>query len=259
MRVWIPWPLSIGATCSALLALHALAPAISVSPVVAFVIAFACVCAGTLLTTWYVPVTPPRALAGCVLPIVMLLWVRSTHGAGVLHATLVLASLLAIGTLMGTVIGGRIQAAGHLLFVAIVSSAVDVFSVFAPTGPTAALIASPQAIQLLALPWPMLGTPDLVPILGVGDVVFAALYRSAARAHGVDPARSLAALVCGFALTLAALLIVQQPIPALPFLGLSVVALVPQTRAVPEADRRTGWAGITVLLVVLAVLARYRP
>lgn len=156
-------------------------------------------------------------------------------------------------------IGARIQAAGHLLFVAIVSSAMDAFSVYAPAGPTAALIATPHAIQLLALPWPMLGTPDIVPILGVGDVVFAALYRSAARAHGINPARTLAALACGFALTLGALLILQQPIPALPFVGLSFVALVREARAVPSTDRRTGWAGIAVLLVVLAVLVRYRP
>ncbi len=250
---------TIAATCAALWLVHLLAPALTIAPMAAFVFAFVCVCAATLLTSWHVPVTPARTLVLSLFPAAALLWIRMSPNLGAAKALMVTGSLLGIGTLLGSVIGSRIQAAGHLLFVAIVSSAVDVFSVFAPSGPTATLIATPQTLHVLALPWPMLGTGDIVPILGVGDVVFAALYRGAARAHGVSPTRTMTALGCGFGLTLVTLLLVQLPIPALPFLGLCVVALVPQARAVPTVDRRAGWIGVAILLTILGLLVRYRP
>lgn len=256
---WWRWLCVLAMSCVALAASTWVSPATAVHPFVGFVLAFVCVALATLLTSWSTPVTSTAMLGWCLVPLCALGFQKTFPQPGLLAALLVLPSLLAFGTLIGGAVGARVQAAGHLVFVACVSSAVDVFSVLAPSGPTAALIASPTAMSLLALPWPIFGTSDIVPILGVGDVVFASLYRSAARAHGLSSTRTWLALSGGFAFTLGALLWLQRPIPALPFLGLAFVVAHPAARAVPLADRKRGWIGAFALLVVLALIARYRP
>ena len=251
------WLLSIATVCAAFLAMSQAAPALNASPMFAFVVAFASIICATLLTSWFAPANK-RALLWAIAPALGLLWARG-HDAFQSQSLVVLASLLMLGTLGGAAVGTRIQAAGHLVFVALISSAADLFSVYSTLGPSAAMIETPTSLNLLVMPWPMLGTAAVAPILGVGDVVFASLYLSAARTHRLNATRTLLALVAGFALTFVALVIFEVPVPALPFLGLAVVASDARTRQVPLADRKHGWIGAIVLVVVAAALARYRP
>jgi len=258
-RAWWLWALSIVVACFVFAALATLGSSFVFLPLAAYVFAFTAVAAITLLTSWLVPVTTARSLWLLAFS-VSALGLASSQGAESRVAPVcVLAGLLAGGTVLGCVIGSRVQAAGHMIFVAIVSSAADVFSVFSPAGPTAALMEQPAALSLLVLPWPMVGSREIAPILGVGDVVFAALYRSAARAHGLSSGRTLLAMCVGFAMTLGTLLWVEMPIPALPFFGLAYVLAHPEARRVPEADRKQGWLAVTALLLVLGALSRYRP
>lgn len=255
---WRTWLASLGASLVLFVVARALSDTISVVPIAAYSIAFGCVALLTVLTSWLTPVTTPRALGLNAAPLLALAATRVGLMSPELQAGVVLISLLALGTLTGSVVGSRVQAVWHVLFVALVSSAADVFSVYAPLGPTAAIIQSETSLGLLALPWPIPGTNLVAPILGVGDVVFASLYRSATRAHRLSPARTGVALIAGFGLTLAALLVVERPIPALPFLGLAFVAVHPEVRQVPPAERKQAWIGAIALLAVLALLSTYR-
>ena len=258
-RAWSHWALSIVGACFVFAALATLGSRFVIAPLSAYLFAFAAVAAVTLLTSWLVPVTTARSLWLLAFSVAALALVGA-HGAESRVAPVcVLAALLAGGTVLGCVIGSRVQAAGHMIFVAIVSSAADIFSVFAALGPTAAIVEQPMALRLMVLPWPLLGTQEVAPILGVGDVVFASLYRSAARAHGLSSGRTMSALILGFAMTLAVLLWVEVPIPALPFFGLAYVLVHPEARRVPERDRKQGWIAVVGLLLVLGALARYRP
>ena len=89
-----------------------------------------------------------------------------------------------------------------LVFVAIVSAAADIASVFHPSGPSSAIAQSKAALSLLALPWPMLGSSNMEPFLGVGDVVFTALYVASTRRHALPVWRTLLGLTLGYALTM---------------------------------------------------------
>jgi hypothetical protein len=255
---WLGWIGCLALAAVAFLATLSIGPSVAVPSRVAFVAAFTLVATTTSLTCWRTPVLAPARLWIAIVPSLALVWAGSHSNARGPQALVVLISLLALGSLVGGMIGSRVQAPGHLLFVALVSSAADIFSVYAPIGPTGAMIDSPVALNLLALPWPMLGTDFVPPVLGVGDVIFASLYRGAARAHQLSPARTLIALVVAFALTLAALLATEAPIPALPFLGLTFVMAHPQARHVPEADRKRGWIAVVTLLIVFGILAAYR-
>jgi hypothetical protein len=164
------------------------------------------------------------------------------------QAALVTFSLLVLGATIGGAVGARIEHPGHLLVVAVVSFLVDTFSVFHRRGPTATLIAArPQVLNLLALPWPLLGTEEIAPLLGLGDVIFIALYFSAARRHGLSRPRTALALLLALLLSMASVMLWQRPIPALAPMGISILLAHPPARKLPLAERQRGYPLLAAL------------
>lgn len=169
-------------------------------------------------------------------------------------APAVTACLLWVTTGVGHAMGPRIEHAGHILFVAWISTVADVFSVFHHAGVTHAVAESKVALSVVALPFPMLGTADVVPFLGGGDVIFMALYLSVTRRHGLSVRRTWIGLGLGLLLTLVALLMFGRVVPALPFLGLGVLCLQPTMRRPPAPQRLAATAIATALSLSAAAL-----
>ena len=174
------------------------------------------------------------------------------------RVAIVLACLLAAGTSVGAAIGVRIEHAGHLLPVAIVSSLADAFSVWTPGAPSNAALEAPELLSVLAIGWPMAGTHDLPAILGVGDVAFVALYFGAARKHALALSRTALALFAGLAATALTVAVTSIAIPALPFLGAAVVLAHPEARKLPASDRRTALIGLALVVIAFAALVLSR-
>lgn len=238
------------------LALH-----LHVTPFVGAALAFALV---SLAITGVAVLTPtPRwqQLAGLALPVLLLVGVVLARPALPLpvDACAINLALLVFGSLVGAAVGGRVDHAGHLVLLAWVASVVDVGSVFAPEGPTAQIIASPEvALPLVTLSWPIFGTSSIEPLIGLGDVTIAALYGALARATRLPRLRVVVGLLGGFALTFGALVVFERALPALPMLSLGVVlALAPHSLRVPVADRKKGlaFAGVLTLLVAVRLAA----
>lgn len=227
---------------------------------VAGVLAFACVGAEVLTVAGLAPPLRPRALIGLLLPLGAIVAVALAGSSlpPIAAAALVTVSLLGAGTLVGAVVGRAIEAPGHLLVVAIVSALVDAYSVLHPAGPTAQIIQIEAAVDVLILPWPILGTARIDPVLGVGDIAFAAIYAVASRRHGLSMTRTLAALAVGLAATLAVVLATGAGIPALPFLGAAVVIAQPEARRVPPKDRKKALIGVGVLIGLFALMFALR-
>jgi hypothetical protein len=173
-------------------------------------------------------------------------------------AICVLVGLLILGTGLGAAIGRRIQDPAHLLFVAVVSAVADTLSVTQPGGISKAIAEQPAALALLALPWPLLGTPEIPPFLGVSDVVFASLYIHASRVHGLSVQRTGLALAAAFAATAALVVLTQHTIPVLPLLGLSVLFAQPRARAASSADLRRGAWVLVALAGAIAAIFLHR-
>jgi hypothetical protein len=171
------------------------------------------------------------------------------------NAAALTAGLLAGGSLLGTFLGARVERPGHLLAVAAISGVADLWSVFDAGGPTAKLVekalAAPEQIALFALPWPLLGSGQIAPIIGVGDVVFAGLYLGCFARHGLSTRRAALGLTCGFVAGLVALLVLERPIPLLPLLGAGVVLA---DRAARDLETRELRMVTTVVLALLAIL-----
>ncbi len=136
------------------------------------------------------------------------------------------AALLCLCTWGGAALGHRVDHARYLWPLVLVAVGADVWSVTTPEGVTQQVVVQGQApllMDLLVLTLPVPGV-GVTPVLGVGDLLFAGLLAGAVARHGLSMPRLAAGLGVGFALTLVALLAIQLPIPALPFLGTAGVA-----------------------------------
>lgn len=241
---WLAWIVAAAALLGLFASFAALVP---VHPLVGYGVAFAAVAAQTLCASWAVREPPRGGLVWILLPAAAVYGVYLTGATGVAAAMVVTIGLLTLGTLLGASIGSGIQHPGHLLFVALVSSGMDALSVLHPRGLSAALVKSEAALSVLAMSWPLLGTQAIAPILGVGDVVFTALYLAAARAHDLPVRRTLWALGLAYLATFALVVVVQLPVPALPLLGAAIVMAHPAARRPRAADRRAGWLGVGLM------------
>lgn len=186
---------------------------------------------------------------GAICGALLVAWAQQLRAASVTAAACVLLGLLLLGSALGTVIGRRVTQPGHLLFVAIVSGLADTWSVTQPSGISHVIAHEPAALSLLALPWPFLGTSDIVPLLGVGDVVFVALYTGASRALVLPLRRTLLAMLAGFVLTTLCVVAWERPIPVLPWIGACFVLAQPEARKLPAEDARRGAWVLTALAV----------
>jgi hypothetical protein len=255
---WLRWLAVIGSALGMLALARSLAPSLIVDPRLAFLSGFAAVALSAVLTAAACPPVQPRALLALAFPAAALFALALRPAAPDLTGALIVTAALLVGAgLIGGAVGRAIEHPGQLVFVAVVSSAADAGSVFHPSGPSAVMAQSQAALSLVALPWPMLGTPAIEPLLGAGDVVFTALYLASARRHGLPWRRTMVALMLAYAATAAVVLALETAVPALPLLGLAVVIAHPEARQPRAADRRRGVlvsiaavVGVTALLVL---------
>jgi hypothetical protein len=238
MAAVAPW-LPLGRLASTLLALAAVALAIV---------------AGVALAP-AAPLPPrvgvPVALAGVGL--VALALALPPVASGLVGAV----GLLAVATVVGGAIGARMESSGHLAAVAMVSAAVDLWSVTSPSGPTHHIVRSPALVRLLTVSVAI--PPDRAPrpAIGFGDAVFVALYLAAAARFSMPRSRMTAALWAGIFSAGALAIALDRAVPALPTIGLMVLATQPMARDVPPADRRaTTLAAVLLAASVARALTR---
>ncbi|MBN8616932.1 MAG: hypothetical protein J0L92_40490 [Deltaproteobacteria bacterium] len=220
----------------------------------AFVLAFVWVSIECLAGATLAPEVAPRRLilTGLVGALAMVGLALGGVSLSPLTTALVGVLLVLAGSSAGAWVGGRIQHAGHLGVVAVVSSIADAASVLQPSGPTAQILESAPTLSFLTLGAPMLGTADVPPILGVGDVVMSALYVAAARKHQLAQRRTWIALAAGLAAAMTVVLVLELPLPALPFLGVAILVAHPEARLPPPKERVQAAIGVAILLAIVA-------
>ncbi len=184
-------------------------------------------------------------------PIGVALVLLAVPAKGVLAATLVAAGLSALGAGLGGAIGRRVQRPGHLLPAAAMAAAADIVSVTASFGPSRAIAESPRALALLAVSFPVPGTHEFAPALGVGDLVFSALALGVAGAHELPYIRTAFAAYVGVLLAGGLSLLLAAPVPALPLIGAAIVAAVPATRVIHRRDQTATRTAIGLAMVAL--------
>lgn len=259
-RAYARWVGSAAIAAAVMGIVGLIAPGVTVSPFATYASAFCGVVLSTLFVCWAAPALQRPSLIWVLVAIAALELVATlkpgTHSTW--GACVVLVSLLLGGSAVGTVIGRAIQHPGQLLVVGVVFTLADTFSVFHPAGPSAAIVrSSPDLMSVLALPWPLFGMHEYVPVLGVGDVTAAALFIGASRVHELPLRRTIIALFVGLIGTMIFVWLAELPMPALPLMSLAVIAVHPRARRLRQEDKKPALLGILAMaaLYVAAWLA----
>ena len=164
--------------------------------------------------------------------------------------------LLMVGSAAGTWLGREIQEPRYLWPLVLVALSMDAWSVLSAMGPTQLMVVEGQAplvlsYLLVALPVPGVGVEG---VLGVADIIFAGMMVGATHHESLSTLRALSALFLALLTCLAALVIVQMPIPALVFIG-PFCALAHGAKARPDWKEVVGAITFAGVLVGLARLA----
>lgn len=168
------------------------------------------------------------------------LLLRNPEGwpALLLGVALLLANVLRLAgaAAVGISLARNVQSAGVALLIALVATGADLFSVFA--GPTRALLKGDSAaLDLLLLVFPVFGEPYGFA-LGLSDFIFLALFAGMARYLGLRYFSTLGAVCAGAFLAIVVGLLLEMPLPALPFIS---VAFLLVNGDLIIADLRGSW------------------
>jgi len=257
-RAWLPLGLALLFASFALLIAATFGPGWTMSPRVAYAIAFTVVAAELLAAAHVAPAPSVRSAAPVLLAAAAVLFSVRGLGPTLLPSLGVTVALLAGSAVLGSLIGSRIEHPGHLAAVFAISSLADLWSVYDPSGPSAKLAlqaaAEPERLVLFALPWPMLGSSHIVAVIGAGDILFAALYAATLRRHGLLVMRATLAMGVGLLVGLVFLLQLERALPLLPLMGAGVMIAEPRARSLPPQDRRS----VATVVVLLAGFLAYR-
>ena len=134
---------------------------------------------------------------------------------------LMLANLLRIlaAASVGIAIARYVSSVGAILLIATVAAASDLYSVFA--GPTRELIEeNSPALDLLLLVFPSFGS-TLGFGLGVSDFIFLALFAAASSFLALRYRATLVCVCLATVLAIAAGLLLERPLPVLPFIAIA--------------------------------------
>ena len=227
--IWLLWGVVFGATA---LVVHVGAPALVV---------FLCSYAGVALSTWTAGREASRLAWGrrSVLPCIAL-GIATVAALGrlppdVLWGYLHGGVLLTAGAVVGATLGREVIDPRHVWPLVVVGAAADLWSVMAPAGLTHAVLEGEGPVALstvtLHVPVPNVDGLGIAPVLGLGDVVFTAFLLGAAARLALPERRSGVGLAIGFGLCFVGLVVLEVPLPALPFVALSFAAAHGRTLA----------------------------
>ncbi len=235
------------------------APALRIPPLASALLAFAVASLSIVFGTAVSPVNvlaqPRTALATAAVGVTLgaLAFALPLVPAGFASSLGVIACACALGAVVGT----RVAAPGHLLAVALVSAAVDLWSVTSPSGVTHAIVRNPRLAAMLTVSAAVPPSRMPLPVIGFGDAAFAALYLAVATRFNLSRARTAVAVAAGLMTAGVLAMALRAPVPALPMLGAAVVLAHPEARQVPRRDRTATWIA-AALLVASAVRAALR-
>lgn len=238
------------------------APRIPAPPAVGDLATFACATLTALSAITALsraPVPTERRVIILALAAACLALAGFSHALSLPTVAAVAFALVAIGHGVGDFIGSHIEHPGHILPACVVAACIDVTSVLHPSGPSHAVLASPRALSLLTVSFPVFGAAAVAPVIGIGDLLFIALLLGVARTHGLRwwKVAVAAALGVAFAGFLSGML--DRAVPALPLIGAATIGMVHEMRALRRKDRKLAWAFMAgaVALCALALVARF--
>jgi hypothetical protein len=268
VATWKPWasllvaPVVIGSV-------SAMAPHVELGPFAVDLLTFAGACItslGAITLLSRAPLEGKARIATSLAAAATLAIIALLHARSALAVVAVATALVALAHTVGDFIGSHIEHPGHILPACVVASCIDITSALHPSGPTHAVIASPKALAMLAVSFPVIGTSQHAPVIGIGDLLFVSLLLGTARTHGIRWWKVALAALVGVALAGAASATLQEvapdlpgAVPALPAIGAATVLGVRPMRILRPKDRRVAWIFMVgaVLFAAVTLASRF--
>ncbi len=171
------------------------------------------------------------------------------------HVGLNLA-LMGIALCGGILLGSIIRKPSYLIPLAIVAGLSDLWSVI--FGVTHMISQSSTAMNFLLFSFPVAGK-GILPIIGVTDFVFAAMFLSLSNKFNMPGLRTRILITASFILSIVIAVISECGVPVLPVMGMFfIIGQYKYIRIVDPKEKKDAVFGILIIAAALAVLTLLR-
>ncbi len=173
--------------------------------------------------------------------------------SGMLHCHVGLnLTLMGIALCGGTLLGRIIKKPSYLIPLAAAAGLSDIWSV--AFGVTHTIVQSRAAMNFLLFSFPVSGK-GILPIIGVTDFVFAAMFLSLSDRFDMPRVRTRILIAASFIISITIAVIGGVGVPVLPVMGMFfIIGQYKYVRIVDPKEKRDAVFGILIIATALAVL-----
>jgi len=161
--------------------------------------------------------------------------------------------LLGIAVILGGGLCKLVEKVAYIIPLSIIAGVADFWSVF--FGATEEMVRNMETARYFLISFPVIGTPDIMPMIGVTDFVFFGLYIELARKFGLPLKKNIRFLLGIFLAVLILAMVLQHGIPVLPFMAVGFIVINFRDLPFEKEDRKNTVVMIVVLTLVFALIS----
>jgi uncharacterized membrane protein len=172
----------------------------------------------------------------------------------ILSALIIDLGLLGIACHIGMIVAKGVSERSFLVPLSLVASIIDVWSVWG--GPSKMIVDNPQSHHYFLLLYPLLGTPQIYPTIGLGDITFMSLYLGVVPQYQLKQRQTSWALAGAiFAVYLLSVLS-GKALPAIPFISAAFLMVNWKLLEFKKKELQTTFFFIIIFLAILILIAQ---
>ena len=164
-------------------------------------------------------------------------------------------ALLGIGCHIGKIVALGVSQRSYLVPLTLVASVTDLWSVWG--GPTHAIIQETAYFNYFLISYPLLGTKQVLPTLGLGDITFLALYFALLPQYKLKVRATSWAIIGAFSFTFLLSLLAGKGLPAIPFISAAFLLVNWNQLEFKKEDVQTTFAFIGIFFIIVFLFTRF--
>ncbi len=172
----------------------------------------------------------------------------------VISALIIDIGLLGIGCHVGKIVAQGVSERSYLVPLSLVASVMDLWSVWG--GPSQLIIQNPQSHNYFLILYPLLGTQQIYPTIGLGDITFMALYLGVIPRYQLKRRQTSWALIVAIFSVYLLSVLSAKPLPAIPFISAAFLVVNWKLLEFKKKELQTTFLFITIFLAILILVAQ---
>jgi uncharacterized membrane protein len=173
----------------------------------------------------------------------------------VLSALIIDLGLLGIACHVGMIVAKGVSERSYLVPLSLVASIMDVWSVWG--GPSKMIVENPQSHNYFLLLYPLLGTQQIYPTIGLGDITFMALYLGVVPQYQLKQRQTSWALVAAIFTVYLLSVLSGKALPAIPFISTAFLMVNWKLLEFKKKELQTTFFFIIIFLAILILVAQF--